>query len=164
VSIDLKHAEKCEECEHLGSRTKIVVRIEGQRQVESSIVMLSPYGLGQMSCSQGGEYEDDCLLEYCSVYSRTNWLTFQGCLLPPYSGSLEYTAQHSRRHLCHTNCSNCVCLLMTGVCHVTRGCVGGLLIEILYRRLSTVLKFRLCYFRMGLCLSMNKVSGIAKMA
>jgi hypothetical protein len=29
-SIDLKHVEKCEECKHLGTRTKIVVRIEGQ--------------------------------------------------------------------------------------------------------------------------------------
>jgi hypothetical protein len=30
-SSNLKHVEKCEECKHLGTRTKMVVRIEGQR-------------------------------------------------------------------------------------------------------------------------------------
>jgi hypothetical protein len=29
-SIDLKHVEKCEECKHVGTRTKIVVWSEGQ--------------------------------------------------------------------------------------------------------------------------------------
>jgi hypothetical protein len=36
-SIDSKHVEKCEECKHLGTRTKIklVVRIYDQRYIES---------------------------------------------------------------------------------------------------------------------------------
>jgi hypothetical protein len=30
-SIDSKHAEKCEQCKQLGTRTEIVARVEGQR-------------------------------------------------------------------------------------------------------------------------------------
>jgi hypothetical protein len=31
VSIDLKHVQKCEQCKRLGTRTQIVVCIEGQK-------------------------------------------------------------------------------------------------------------------------------------
>jgi hypothetical protein len=36
--------------------------------------------------SHGSEFEDDCLLRCCAMFSGRNWPVFQRCLLPPSSG------------------------------------------------------------------------------
>jgi hypothetical protein len=42
--------------------------------------------LGEVSGSYGDEYEDDCLLERCAVYSGRSLPAFHRCLLSPSSG------------------------------------------------------------------------------
>jgi hypothetical protein len=46
---------------------------------------------GWISGSQGGGFEDDYLLLFCTVWSRRNWSTFQICLFLPSSRRRDHS-------------------------------------------------------------------------
>jgi hypothetical protein len=63
-----------------GTRRSIALRVHKSPTQDPILIQMNP---GEISGFYGSEYEDDCLLGCCAMYSGRIVSTFQRYLLPP---------------------------------------------------------------------------------